>query len=215
MTIADQRTEHMLGSLDETDVSPDPFQQFGKWFNDAVAAELPQVNAMTLATAAATTHGFARPSARIVLIKGYDERGFVFFSNYESRKGHELAANPFASLLFHWVELERQVRIEGSVEKVLAEESDAYFASRPLASRVGAWASPQSRVIHDRQWLEEQFTAMEEKFKDQVPRPPYWGGYRVAPETMEFWQGRRNRLHDRVVYRLRPDKGWSIERLAP
>ena len=215
MTIADLRKEYKLASLDEADVAENPFQQFDQWFKEASAAELPEPNAMTLATAVATTHGFARPSARIVLIKDFDERGFVFFTNYDSRKGQELAANPLASLLFHWVELERQVRIEGRVEKISAEESDAYFASRPLLSRVGAWASPQSRPIRDRPWLEAQFAAIAEKFKEDVPRPPHWGGYRVVPEVIEFWQGRRSRLHDRMLYTKQAGGAWKIQRLAP
>lgn len=215
MTIADLRKEYKLASLDEADVSRDPLKQFEKWFGEALSAELPEPNAMTLATVATTTHGFARPSARIVLIKDFGPRGFVFFSNYDSRKGQELAANPLASLLFHWVELERQVRIEGRVEKIDSTTSDEYFASRPALSRVGAWASPQSRSIPGRQWLEGQFSAMTEKFKNDVPRPPHWGGYRVAPESMEFWQGRRSRLHDRILYRRQNDGAWTIERLAP
>jgi pyridoxamine 5'-phosphate oxidase len=215
MSIADLRKEYRLASLEETDVSPDPFQQFEKWFHEALAAEVPEPNAMTLATAIPTGTGLARPSARIVLIKGFDTRGFVFFTNHNSRKGQELEANPFASLLFHWVELERQVRIEGHVEKVAPKESDAYFASRPLLSRIGAWASPQSKVIRDRRWLEEQLIVMTEKFKDDIPRPPNWGGYRVTPNNIEFWQGRPSRLHDRLRYSLQTDDFWKIERLSP
>jgi len=215
MSITDLRKEYKLASLTKADVSPDPFTQFGKWFKEALAAELPEPNAMTLATVAPTGHGFARPSARIVLIKDYDTRGFVFFTNYESRKGQELATNPLASLLFHWVELERQVRIEGRVEKVAAEESDAYFVTRPVLSRVGAWASPQSRVIDNRQWLDDRFSEMAEKYKDEIPRPSHWGGYRLLPDVIEFWQGRRSRLHDRILYRRKADGAWKIERLAP
>jgi pyridoxamine 5'-phosphate oxidase len=215
MTIADLRRDYRRAALSEASVSANPFEQFAKWFGEAVAAELPEPNAMTLATVANSTHGFARPSARIVLIKHFDERGFVFFTNYESRKGRELAGNPFAGLLFHWVELERQVRIEGRIEQVSAEESDAYFASRPVASRLGAWASPQSRVIQSRRWLEENLALMAARFKDDVPRPPQWGGYRVVPDGIEFWQGRPSRLHDRLLYRLQADRQWQIERLAP
>ena len=215
MSIADLRQEYKLAQLDEVGVSPDPFQQFSKWFDQARKAELQEPNAMTLATVAPGTDGLARPSARIVLLKGFDARGFVFFTNYESRKGQELAANPLAGLLFHWVALEREVRIEGRVDKVSGEESDAYFASRPRGSRIGAWASPQSQVIRDRQWLEDEFAETAETFKDDAPRPPHWGGYRLAPEVIEFWQGRHSRLHDRIVYRLQPDGAWKIERLAP
>ena len=215
MTIADLRKEYRLASLTEDDVTPNPFEQFGKWFKEAIAAELPEPNAMTLATVTNTTHGFARPSSRIVLIKDYDERGFAFFTNYDSRKGRELAANPWASLQFHWVELERQVRIEGRVEKIPAEESDAYFASRPLDSRLGAWASPQSRTIPGRHWLEENLATVSQRFKDEVPRPPHWGGYRLTPDAIEFWQGRPSRLHDRLLYRLQSDRAWHLERLAP
>jgi pyridoxamine 5'-phosphate oxidase len=215
MSIADLRKEYKLASLNEADVAADPFQQFEKWFNEALRAELPEPNAMTLATAAVTAEGVVRPSARIVLIKGFDTRGFAFFTNYNSRKGQELAANSAASLLFYWIELERQVRIEGEVEKVEPEESEAYFGSRPLLSRIGAWASPQSEVIHDRPWLEERFVTMTEKFKDTVPRPPHWGGYRLKPDIVEFWQGRPSRLHDRILYRLQPHGGWKIERLSP
>ena len=215
MTIADLRREYKLASLDEADVSCDPLKQFEKWFGEALSAELPEPNAMTLATVATTTHGFARPSARIVLIKDFGPRGFVFFSNYGSRKGQELAVNPLASLLFLWVELERQVRIEGRVEKIAEQESDAYFATRPVLSRIGAWASPQSRTIRGREWLEQQFSEMAKRFKDDVPRPPHWGGYCLRPESVEFWQGRRSRLHDRILYRRQNDGAWTIERLAP
>jgi pyridoxamine 5'-phosphate oxidase len=215
MSIADLRKEYKLASLNDADIAQDPIEQFKKWFNDALAAELPEPNAMTLATAISSADGLIRPSARVVLIKSYDSRGFVFFTNYNSRKGRELATNPMASLLFHWVELERQVRIEGRIEKVTLEESKDYFSTRPLLSQIGAWASPQSEVIHDRQWLEERFTAMMGKFKDTVPLPPHWGGYRVVPDNIEFWQGRPSRLHDRMRYHRQADNSWVIERLSP
>lgn len=205
------RKQYSLGSLDETDVERDPIRQFERWFDHALAAQLPEPNAMTLATVGAD----GQPSARIVLIKGVDERGFVFFTNYTSRKGRELAHNPRASLLFHWVELERQVRIEGTVSQTSAAESDAYFASRPADSRLGAWASEQSSVIAARAVIEEREARFAAQFGAAAPRPPHWGGYRLAPHTMEFWQGRPSRLHDRLQYRLAPDTGWSIVRLAP
>ena len=215
MSITDLRKEYQLASLTERDVSPDPFTQFAKWFQEALAAELPEPNAMTLATVAPASHNFERPSARIVLVKDYDARGFVFFTNYDSRKGQELASNPLASLLFHWVELERQVRIEGRVEKVSPEESDAYFVTRPVLSRVGAWASPQSRVIESREWLDDRFSEMAEKYGDVIPRPAHWGGYRLIADVIEFWQGRRSRLHDRILYRREAASAWKTERLAP
>jgi pyridoxamine 5'-phosphate oxidase len=212
VNIADIRREYHRAALTEADVDPDPLRQFERWLSEAIRAELPEPTAMTLATA----DGDGRPSARIVLLKGASPEGFVFFTNYESRKGDELAVRPDAALLFHWVELERQVRVEGRVAKVSVEESDAYFASRPFLSRVGARASPQSRVIPDRAWLEREFAAQERvATKDAgVPRPVQWGGYRLAPMAMEFWQGRSSRLHDRIRYR-RDDARWRIERLAP
>ncbi|MDQ6620719.1 MAG: pyridoxamine 5'-phosphate oxidase [Pseudomonadota bacterium] len=216
MNIADLRTDYRRETLDEGDVAPDPIAQFERWLGEAIKAELAEPTAMSLATAA--TDG--TPSSRIVLLKGVSAAGFVFFTNYESRKGRELAANPRAALLLHWVELERQVRIEGTVERVSEAESDAYFASRPIASRLSAWASPQSQVIAGRAVLEAAAGEVTERLKfhgEALPRPPHWGGYRVAPTAVEFWQGRRSRLHDRVRYRISPDEPgvWRIERLAP
>ncbi|GAB5099166.1 MULTISPECIES: pyridoxamine 5'-phosphate oxidase [unclassified Caballeronia] len=211
-TLADLRKNYSRGSLDAADVAPDPVRQFDTWFAQALDAKLPEPNAMTLATVDEN----GRPSARIVLIKGFDERGFVFFTNYDSRKGREIAANPAASLLFHWIELERQVRVEGVIVKTSAEESDAYFQSRPLGSRIGAWASEQSQPLESREALEAREREMIEKFGDAPPRPPHWGGYRLVPDTIEFWQGRPSRLHDRIVYeRERADGPWDIKRLAP
>jgi len=210
-SIADLRQNYTLQALNEADVDPDPIRQFQRWLNQAIAAELPEPNAMTLATA--TRDGI--PSARIVLLKGLDARGFAFYTNYESRKGQELADNPQAALVFLWTVLERQVRIEGQVEKVAAAETDAYFQSRPLASRLGAWASEQSRVIRDREVLEQRFAELKATYADEtVPRPPHWGGYRVIPRQIEFWQGRTSRLHDRLRYRLEQGN-WLLERLAP
>jgi pyridoxamine 5'-phosphate oxidase len=177
---------------------------------EAIHAQVPEPTAMTLATA----DGKGRPSARIVLLKGMDPRGFVFYTNYGSRKGRELAANPQAALTFMWKELERQVRIEGKVEKVTAEESQAYYATRPLGSRIGAWASPQSEVIENRAWLEKRWEALSKEYGESPSLPPHWGGYRVMPEYLEFWQGRRSRLHDRIVY-AREGSGWKLSRLAP
>jgi pyridoxamine 5'-phosphate oxidase len=212
MSIADMRKEYMLHGLSEADLDADPFKQFQLWFGQALAAGLAEPNAMTFATA--TPDG--RPSARMVLIKGFDERGFVFYTNYESRKGRELAANPYAALVFYWAELERQIRIEGRVAMLAPVESDAYFQSRPLGSRLGAWASRQSEVIAGREPLEQRTAELEARYASgDVPRPPYWGGYRVAPDAIEFWQGRASRLHDRLRYRRQPDGGWLIERLSP
>jgi len=200
----------MRAGLLERDAASDPLKQFDRWFHDALHADLPLPNAMTLATA--TPEG--RPSARVVLLKGVDERGFVFYTNYTSRKGHELAANPHAALVFAWAALERQVRIEGPIEKVSAEESDAYYETRPLGSRLGAWASPQSMVLPNRLTLATKVGAIVLRYGKNPPRPLHWGGYRVIPEAIEFWQGRRNRLHDRLLY-TRHAEGWKIERLAP
>lgn len=210
-SIADLRRSYTLRALDIDDVDPDPLKQFQVWFDDILKADIPEPNAMTLATA--TPDG--TPSARMVLLKGLDEQGFAFYSNFESRKGQELAANPKAALVFWWVELERQVRIEGRVERIDAEEADQYFHSRPLGSRLGAWASPQSQVISTRDILEQQLSQLESEYQNQpVPRPPHWGGYRVIPQVIEFWQGRPNRLHDRLRYTKQGEQ-WQIERLAP
>jgi pyridoxamine 5'-phosphate oxidase len=210
MNIADIRKDYKVASLSESDVAPSPFTQFDNWLKEAIAAQLLEPNAMTLATVDAN----GRPSTRVVLIKGVDERGPVWFTNYQSRKGRELADNPFAALQFHWVELERVVRIEGCVEKVSDAESDAYFNGRPLDSRIGAWASPQSEIISGRAVLVARAAEYAAKFLLKPPRPPHWGGYRLLPDRFEFWQGRPSRLHDRIVYRL-ADGAWRIERLAP
>lgn len=210
-TIADLRREYARETLDESQVAADPFEQFGRWFEQAQSADLLDANAMTLATCDAA----GRPSARIVLLKEFDDQGFVFYTNYGSRKGGELAGNANAALLFYWGPLERQVRIEGSVEKVSGMESDEYFVQRPVGARLGAWASPQSRVIENRADLEARLAAVTEQYGDDPPRPPHWGGYRLKPHLLEFWQGRPSRLHDRVRYQLSNDMRWDIERLAP
>ncbi|MDQ3792572.1 MAG: pyridoxamine 5'-phosphate oxidase [Actinomycetota bacterium] len=205
------RKEYTRAGLAESDANPDPIAQFRRWFDDALAAGLREPNAMTLATA--TPDG--RPSARVVLLKGFDERGFVFYTNYEGRKGEELEENPYCALVFYWAELERQVRVEGRVSRVPKRESDEYFGSRPRGSRLGAWASEQSRPVGGREVLEERLRVLEAEYEArEVPRPPFWGGYRVEPEVIEFWQGRENRLHDRLVYR-RSGGGWGRERLQP
>ena len=211
-SLADLRKNYSLGSLDAADADRNPFRQFDAWFAQAVDAQLPEPNTMTLAT----VDSRGRPSARIVLIKVVDERGFVFFTNYESRKGHELAHNPFASLLFYWIELERQVRIEGTVVKTSEAESDQYFHSRPLGSRIGAWASEQSQVIESRAVLEAREKEISAQYGDLPPRPPHWGGYRLVPDAIEFWQGRPSRLHDRLLYTRSADSSdWQIARLSP
>ena len=210
MTLADIRKDYKLAALDVGDVAASPFTQFDAWFAEAIKAELPEPNAMTLATCDAA----GRPSARVVLIKGVDERGMVFFTNYQSHKGQDLAANNRAALLFFWPELERQIRIEGRVETVSAADSDEYYQSRPPLSRIGAWASPQSQVLPSRTDLEARFAAFAAEHGENPPRPAHWGGYRVVPSFFEFWQGRRSRLHDRICYRL-SDREWRLERLAP
>ncbi len=212
MNIADIRKDYRQQSLSENEVDSNPFKQFERWWNDATNSGIDEVNAMTLATASVT----GLPAARIVLLKGFDEKGFVFFSNYESFKGMQLDENPRACLVFFWKELERQVRITGLVEKTTAAESDAYFNSRPATSRIGAWSSPQSRIINNRQWLEENEKKITEIFEGKaITRPEHWGGYRVKPITIEFWQGRASRLHDRIQYTLQDTGDWLIERLAP
>ena len=210
-SIADLRKDYTLQELNETEVDPNPFVQFQRWFDQAVAAQLPEPNAMTVATA--TKEGI--PSARIVLLKGFDDRGFVFYTNYNSHKAQELIDNPHAALVFLWTELERQIRIVGSVEKTSAEESDAYFYSRPIGSRLGAWTSEQSQVISSRDVLEQRLTELKAHYEHQeIPRPPHWGGFRVKPIAIEFWQGRSSRLHDRLRYQLQNGE-WLLDRLSP
>ena len=210
--IAGIRKEYAMQTLSEEDVEVNPFLQFGKWWDEAIKSELEEINAMTLATASAN----GTPSARIVLLKAATSEGFVFFTNYDSNKGKELAQNPRACLVFFWSPLERQIRIEGMVEKINETESDEYFASRPVESRIGAWASPQSSVIAAREIIEENVAKYQQEFADgNIPRPPHWGGYIVKPVQVEFWQGRPGRLHDRIQYTLLEDGGWKIERLAP
>ena len=210
MNVADLRQEYMRAGLSETQADADPFRQFERWFDDALRAKLPLPNAMTLATAGAS----GKPSARVVLLKGVDPQGFVFYTNYRSRKALELGERAAACLVFMWSDLERQVRVEGRVEKVSAAESEAYFAGRPLGARLSAWASPQSERVASRALLESALEEARSRHAGAPPRPPYWGGYRVLPEEIEFWQGRADRLHDRLLY-VRAAHGWRIERLAP
>ena len=210
MKIADLRKNYERGHLDEAAAAREPLEQFRRWFDEALAARVPEPNAMTLATVGAD----GRPSTRIVLVKGFDERGLVFYTNYRSRKGRELASHPYAALQFHWVELERVVRIEGRVVPTEAAESDAYYASRPFDSRLGAWASPQSEVIASRATLVAAAARAAAEHGLNPPRPPHWGGFRLVPDRWEFWQGRKSRLHDRLRYRLEAS-GWVRERLAP
>ncbi len=212
LIIAGIRKDYRMAALDEKDMDADPFRQFEKWFNAVLHSEVEEPNAMVLATADKA----GKPSARVVLLKGFDETGFYFYTNYESKKGRQLAEDPYAALVFFWKELERQVRIEGKVVKAALDQSDAYFSSRPEGSRIGAWASPQSRVIPGREILDENVEKMKQQFSTgPITRPPYWGGYILRPSLVEFWQGRSNRLHDRLQYTLLHNGQWKIERLAP
>jgi pyridoxamine 5'-phosphate oxidase len=211
MSIADLRKEYSRASLSEFSVNADPFAQFSKWFDEAVDALIPEPNAMSLATVGDN----GRPSNRIVLVKQFDHQGFTWFTNFESRKGRDLQKNQSAALLFHWVELERQVRIEGKVERVSDQESDVYFHSRPLRSRLGAAASAQSQIISDRAALEARYSEVEQQYDGHPPRPQQWGGYRLVPDMFEFWQGRQSRLHDRILYTLQEEGSWRRQRLQP
>lgn len=211
ISIADIRKDYILASLSEEVVGDDPFSFFHTWFEEAVSASIDDVNAMTLSTL--QEDGF--PDARIVLLKGLDERGFTFFTNYESEKGVQLSKHSKASLVFHWKELERQVRVMGVAEQLTAAENDAYFASRPRASQLGAWASPQSQKIEKRELLEERYAQFEQQFTDVVPRPSHWGGFRIVPIKIEFWHGRSSRMHDRIVFEKQENESWSRYRVAP
>ena len=211
-SIADLRKEYKLKTLNKSDVDPDAFTQFNKWWDEAILSNIEEVNAMTLATADIN----GKPSARIVLLKGFDERGFIFYSNYKSHKAKDMNENNYVSLVFFWKELERQIRVEGTVSKIGMAESETYFNSRPTASKIGAWASPQSNIIASRKILEANFTEVEMNFAGKdIDIPPHWGGYVVKPNLIEFWQGRRSRLHDRIQYTIQEGTGWKMERLAP
>ena len=211
-SIADLRKDYSSQTLRETDIEPNPIDQFQKWWTEAVNSQIDEVNAMTLATASSD----GMPSARIMLLKGFDKNGFVFFTNYKSYKAMHLEENPKACLVFFWKELERQVRITGLVKRVSEKDSDDYFLSRPLGSQIGAWTSSQSQVIESREWLENRYLQLTEEYKQKkLKRPPHWGGYVVTPVIIEFWQGRPSRLHDRIQYSLEEDGSWKIERLSP